>query len=198
MLLTKRLRRIPKHDASEGRVLVPRLRRNLGELGGIDVLSNVSRSVTSRSADVNLDIRVRADGLGPVIPGAKVPRVLVIVVEDTTIVVVELDVDGVESNGRDGLSDVCIREHTLWGGSEVVLLVFPVADGAELPGERGIPNAGTTFNVEVDTVEDDIAEGAGSAGTTEEEVPNRGCECLSLRVVREDGASGGTTEGDEN
>ena len=65
--LTVGLRSVPEHNTTERRVLAARLEGNVDQRSRI----NVTRAASSRrgkSADVDLDILVRGDGLSPGVP----------------------------------------------------------------------------------------------------------------------------------
>ena len=94
------LRGVPDHDTAERGVLAARREGDVGECGSVDV-ARAGGSARARSADIDLDVRVRRDGLRSGVPEAEVPVIGVVEVGQTAVVVVELDVDGVETNRVD-------------------------------------------------------------------------------------------------
>ena len=91
------LRGVPDHDTAERGVLATRRECDVGECGSVDV-ARAGGSARARGADIDLNVGVRRDGLRPVVPEAEVPVVGVVEVGQTAVVVVELDVDGVEAD----------------------------------------------------------------------------------------------------
>ena len=91
------LRGVPDHDTTERGVLAARREGDVSECGSVDV-ARAGSSARARSADIDLDVRVRRDGLRPGVPEAEVPVIGVVEVGQTAVIVVELDVDGVEAD----------------------------------------------------------------------------------------------------
>jgi hypothetical protein len=85
--LTVRLACIPEHHSPKGGVGGLERRGNRRQGRGADVAGAGSRG-GSRRAKVDLDILIRARGLGPAIPLGKVPVVRVAVVVHAAVVVI--------------------------------------------------------------------------------------------------------------
>ena len=170
MQRTVSLRGIPEHDTTERRIFAAGLEGDVGERRSVDV-AGATRGFRGKGADVDLDVLVWGDGLSPGVPQAEVPGVGVVVVGQTTVVVVELDVDGVE---RDGVQDaetcttsenrplarkiqrhlrghVSVGVRALRGTRDVVLLARALSKSLDTVDERVEVRGTTTLDINVDT-----------------------------------------------
>lgn len=84
---TCRLRSIPKHDTTEGRVLFASGEGIRCKCGGVDIARTRS-GARGGGTDINLNVRIRRDCLGPVIPCGEVPVVGVVKVGEATVVAI--------------------------------------------------------------------------------------------------------------
>lgn len=153
--LTPCLRSIPKHDTTEGRVQIASSKSIRNEGSSVDVTIG-SSGVRSRSTEVDLHVRVGRDGLGPGVPVAEVPftrsvladlAVVAVVIQSgqyarmsntaRRYVLVELNVDSIETDRVDDGSDIGIGVWALGSSGDIVCFVSGSHQRSELRHEIG-------------------------------------------------------------